>query len=273
MMSATESVDVKEIVRDVAGGQLKLHIKHDGTGDPVIFLHNAAGPRWDPFLRQLALSRTVYAPEHPGTTDGDPDAIDRVHELWDLVLIYEEAIRSLGFDRPPVCIGASVGGMLAAELAATFPNLFSKLVLIAPAGLWREDPAPREWLTSDPAKMAQRLFLDPSRPTVADYLKQSDDPEIALKQRVQAIWSTGCTGKFLWPLPDRGLRRRLHRIEAPTLILWGSDDDITPAAYAQDFGEGITGSVVKLIPDSGHVVQIEQRETVIKHVLNFLDGA
>ena len=46
-----------------------------GSGDPVVFLHGAGGLEWDAFLDGLAERFTVYAPEHPGTTPGDPDGI------------------------------------------------------------------------------------------------------------------------------------------------------------------------------------------------------
>ena len=269
-MSAATGRHLEDNVHEVWGGRLQMHVKHAGSGDPVIYLHAAAGPRWDGFLEEIAARHTIYAPEHPGTSAGDPDAIDQVTELWDLVLIYEETIRSLGLPGPPACVGASIGGMLAAELAASFPALFSKLVLLAPAGLWREDPAPHDWLSSPPEELPQRLFLDQSRATVQDFLRPPDDPDEALDRQIGAIWSMGCTGKFMWPIPDRGLRRRLHRISIPTLVLWGIDDDITPSLYAQDFGDAIAGAVVKVIPDSGHIVQVEQRETVAKLALAFL---
>jgi pimeloyl-ACP methyl ester carboxylesterase len=272
-MSTATRRQLQDTVHEVWGGQLQMHVKHAGSGDPVIYLHAAGGPEWDGLLEELAVSHTVYAPEHPGTSAGDPNAIDKVSELWDLVLIYEETIRALGLTSPPACIGQSVGGMLAAELAASFPTLFSKLVLLAPAGLWREDPAPHDWLSSPPEQMPQRLFLDQSRPAVQEFLRPPDDPDEALERQIGSIWSMACTGKFMWPIPDRGLRRRLHRIAIPTLVVWGSEDDVMPSAYAQDFGEAIAGAVVEVIPDSGHVVQVEQRDAVVKLVSGFLDGA
>ena len=139
-MSSTTGHELQETVFDVWDGQLQMHVKHAGTGEPVIYLHAAGGPIWDGFLDLVAARHTVYAPEHPGTSAGDADAIDRVSELSDLVLIYEQTIRAMRLSAPPACVGSSVGGMLAAEPAASFPTLFSRLVLLAHAGLWREDP-------------------------------------------------------------------------------------------------------------------------------------
>ena len=46
------------------------------------------------------------------------------------------------------------------------------------------------------------------------------------------VWARGCTGKFVWPIPEKGLRTRLHRVTAPTLIVWGADDALIPVGYA-----------------------------------------
>ena len=92
-----------------------------GKGPPLVYLHPAAGLAWDPFLERLAAQRTIHAPRVPGTTPGKPEAIREVDDLWDLVLVYEEAIRALGLDRPAV-IGQSFGGMLACRARGDLPG-------------------------------------------------------------------------------------------------------------------------------------------------------
>ena len=118
--------------------EIETRVKTAGAGPPVVFLHGAYGLQWDPFLDNLSQSHTVYAPEHPGTTPGAPDALKPLDNLWDLVLYYYELFDELGLDAPAV-IGHSFGGMVAAEIAATNPERVSKLVLIDPIGLWRDD--------------------------------------------------------------------------------------------------------------------------------------
>ncbi len=76
--------------------------------------------------------------------------------------------------------------------------------------------------------------------------------------------------KFLWPLPDRGLKKRAYRISAPTLILWGESDRLIPPVYAKEFARLIKGSRVQIIKEAGHMVMYEQRETFVKSVSDFL---
>jgi pimeloyl-ACP methyl ester carboxylesterase len=269
---AALDLDIREQAVDVWGGKLKLRFKTAGSGPPVLYFHPAAGLHFDPFLAALSESYTVCAPEHPGTSAGDPDAIHQVDSLWDLVLIYEEAIRALALPGKPVAIGLSFGGMMAAELAAHYPSLFAKLVLLDPIGLWREDLPVANWMTTAPPALPALLFKDPQCPAAKAMFTPPPDKEQALAATANLIWAMGCTGKFAWPIPERGLAKRLHRIVAPTLIVWGADDALIPSAYAELFGKAIKGSRVEIIRDCGHIPQLEQGPTTLKLLHDFLRG-
>jgi pimeloyl-ACP methyl ester carboxylesterase len=128
-------VAVRDETVEVWDSRLKLHVKIAGDGPPLLYFHPLPGLTWQPLLDQLAGRYTVYAPEHPGTSPGDPQAIREVRTFGELLLVYEETIGRLGLDGP-AALGQSFGGMVAADLAATFPRLFSRLVLLSPLGLW-----------------------------------------------------------------------------------------------------------------------------------------
>jgi pimeloyl-ACP methyl ester carboxylesterase len=267
-MSITK-LQLEDHVVSVWGGEIQIHVKSAGSGPPVVYLHGAGGPDWDGFLDDLSATHTIYAVEHPGTGDNDPDSIQKVDALADLVLVYEEVVRALGLGERPACIGQSMGGMVAAELAATFPDLFARLILLAPAGLWREESAPREWFTSPPEEMATRLFLDPTSPAVGEFFALPEDPEAALDAQVRMIWAIGCTSKFAWPIPEKGLKNRLHRVAVPTLVIWGEDDDVMPSGYAPDWVGAIADCRAEVVAESGHLVQVEQRSRVLDLVTGF----
>ena len=78
-------------------------------------------------------------------------------------------------------------------------------------------------------------------------------------------------GKFLWPIPDRGLKRRAYRIKAPTLVLWGENDRIIPPVYAEDFTRLVTGSELSVIRNAGHLLMIERAEVFAATVSEFLN--
>jgi pimeloyl-ACP methyl ester carboxylesterase len=270
-MSQAEMTPVGEQSVRVWNDQITIRFQVAGSGPPLLYLHPAMGMApLDPFLTALTEQYTLFAPEVPGTTPGDPHSIHKVDDLWDLVLIYEEAIRGLGLEEKPVLMGQSFGGMLAAELAAHYPDLASKLVLLSPLGLWREDAPVADYMSTPPQELPALLFADANGPAAHATFAMPPDPDIAIAIQSGIVWAMGCTGKFLWPIPDRGLRKRLHRIAAPTLVLWGSEDRLVPSAYAEEFGAAIAGSTVEVIPDAGHIPQVEATETTLGIVQDFL---
>ena len=253
--------------------QVQANVKVAGSGPPVVFFHGAFGLQWDPFLDRLAESHTVYAPEHPGTTPGAPDSIKPIDTLWDLVLYYYELLDELGLDSPAI-VGHSFGGMVAAEVAATNPRRVSKLVLIDPVGLWRDDTPVVNWMMTAQDKLARLLYADTNNP-IAQMMSAAtkftpEQRQAMMDLQIQMMWSLACTGKFVWPIPDKGLKKRIHRISAPTLIVWGKQDGIVPPVYAQEFADRIAGSRVELIDAAAHLPQVEQMDKVAKIVGEFL---
>jgi pimeloyl-ACP methyl ester carboxylesterase len=269
-MSAN-ATEVRDEIVQVWDARLSLHVKIAGAGPPLVFFHPLPGLAWDPLLDRLAERHAVHAPELPGTSPDDPQAIRDVQTFWELLLAYEEALRRLGLDRP-AAVGQSFGGMIAADLAACFPHLFGSLVLLSPLGLWRDDaPIPLvEMITGPVEQLPAYLYAHPDSAAAQAALTPPDDPEQIPTAIAQNAWNIGCATKFAWPIADHGLRRRLHRINVPTLVVWGRDDVLVPVAYAHDFGTGIPGSRVEVIDDCGHVLQADQPEQTWTAINEFL---
>jgi pimeloyl-ACP methyl ester carboxylesterase len=253
----------------VWNGRITMRVKVAGAGAPLLYLHPAAGLAWDPFLSHLAERYTVYAPEFPGTSVGDPYAIHQVDSLQDMMLGYEELTRKLGLIKP-VVVGQSFGGMLAAELSAHFPEIPSALVLLDPIGLWVDAHPVANWVATPPDQLPALLFHEPAGPAAQAMLALPEDPEQQRAAIAGLVWAFGCTGKFTWPIPDRGLRARLHRIAARTLIVWGRQDRLINVAYADEFANGITGSKVAIIDNCGHIPQVEKYDETVQAVDEFL---
>jgi pimeloyl-ACP methyl ester carboxylesterase len=244
-------------------------VKVAGSGPPVVYLHPAGGPAWDPFLDALAVRHTVYAPDHPGTGDTARDAIHRVPSLWDLVLIYDELLDELGLERTAV-VGASFGGMVACEIAAHRRRAISQLVLLDPIGLWRDDAPVAQYMILAPDELAAILFHDPDGPAARAALALPSDHEELAVAMADLVWAMGATGKFVWPIPDKGLARRLHRVTARTLVVWGEEDRLVSPVYAREFADRLADARVEMIPGAGHVPQLERLDVVAPLVLDFL---
>jgi pimeloyl-ACP methyl ester carboxylesterase len=246
---------------------VRVHVK--GAGPAVMFLHGPWGLTWGLFLDALAQQFTVYAPEHPGTSPGDPEAIQHVDTLWDLVLCYDELLEALRLGEVMLA-GHSFGAMMACEVAALRPARVRRLALIDPIGLWRDDAPVVNWMLLGPAEMAAHVFDKPDGPAARAMFAVPDDPEEGALARTRLTWAMGATGKFIWPIPDKGLGKRIHRVTAPTLLVWGAADRLVPRAYAQEFAGRLPDARLEVVAGAGHAPHLEQPEATARVVGAFL---
>jgi len=130
-----------------------------GDGPPLVFLHGAGGlAEESPFLAALARRWHVFAPLLPGY--GDSEGGDTLPDMLAITLHSFDVIEALGLTRPYL-VGHSMGGMIAAEMAAVAPNDVERLGLIAPAGLWLDDHPIPDLFATLPHELPELLFHDP----------------------------------------------------------------------------------------------------------------
>lgn len=252
--------------------RVETEIEIAGNGPPLVYLHGPWGLAPDrAFVARLAEANTVYAPKHPGTSRGDPEAVHVLDGWLDLIVYHGELFDRLRLGAPAL-VGHSFGGLVAAELAAAAPKRLSRLVLIDPVGLWRDDLPVKNWMVLSEAERRPSLFADPEGEAAQRFFGVPNDPAERVDVLAQFIWAQACTGKFVWPVPDRGFKNRAHRIAAPTLIVWGRADRIIASAYAQEFATRIAGARIELIDSAGHLPQLERPDAVAKAVCGFVGG-
>ena len=198
-------------------------------------------------------------------------SIYAVESLWDLILIYDEILDALNLSSVPV-IGTSFGGMMACELAAHRPERVSKMIVLDPIGLWRDDAPVAPYMLMPPEKLVATLYKHLDAPAVQAALQMPSDPKQVAVIIADLVWALGATGKFVWPIPDKGLKKRLHRVKSPTMIVWGEDDALISSVYAKEFAERIANSQVEIIKDCGHVPQVERLDILKPLVAKFLNA-
>lgn len=232
-----------------------------GTGEALVFLHGAGGIMADdPFLAALAAKYHVYAPLLPGY--GDSEECGGLRDMLDITLHTWDVMGALGL-KDPILAGHSMGGMIAAEMAAVAPNDVSRLALIAPAGLWLDDHPIPDIFTILPYEYPALLFHDVAKGAAFFTAGTAfDDPDWLKGFLVTNARQLGMAGKILFPIPDRGLSNRLYRIRAKTVIVWGESDKLIAPAYGRAFAKAIRGSELVTIPEAGHMVTLEQPERV-----------
>ena len=222
----------------------------------LLYMHGfERHPGEAPFLRRFARTRRVVAPEHPGY--GESTGLDAMDHVLDLVLHYRRLVERT-FTGPVDVVGHSLGGMFAAEFAAICPHLTRSLTLVSPYGLWLdEQPLPDPFLLNE-TELRSATWSDPAaapQPEDSLPLPGAADPHAKVYDRARNM---GAATKFMWPIPDHGLRRRLPLIGARTLVVHGEDDQLVPQRYAEEFARLIPDARLGRVASAGHLPMLER---------------
>jgi pimeloyl-ACP methyl ester carboxylesterase len=242
-----------------------IGLMRGGSGRPLLILHGASGAgTWLPYMTDLAARHDVIVPEHPGF--GSSDTPDWLDTIPDLASFYLDFLDQLDLENVDL-VGHSIGGWIAAELAVRNTRRLASLTLIAAAGIHVKGVAQIDPFLRTDEQRIRDFFHDQKRADemVARLLK----PELEdanLKNRTT-------TAKLVWQPRgyDPHLYKWLHRIDVPTLLVWGADDRLFPKDYAFAYQRLIPGSSVAIIPECGHVPQVEQRAAFVAALDGFLD--
>lgn len=248
-------------------GAFQVRLWSAGDGLPLLYLHGfERHPGPARFLQRLAQRRRVYAPELPGY--GGSTGFDAIDGILGMTLYHRQLVESWGIDQIDV-IGHSLGGMLAAEFAALCPHRTRRLVLVNAYGLWLDDvPLPDPFVMGE-KDLAAAKWANPdlaaSEPSIE--ISEPESRHAAILERMKNL---AIATKFMWPIPDRGLRRRLPLIQAPTLIVHGTADRLIPRVYAEEFACLIPNARLVMIDGAGHLPMVEQEDAFIDAVQTFL---
>lgn len=256
--------------KQLVNGKFSVEMWEFGSGDPLLFFHGAGGlTGMDPFLEELGRDFKVYAPHLPGY--GESTGSEHIDDVVDAVLFYHELMDELKIPSANL-MGHSMGGMIAAECAALDNSRAKKLVLIGPAGFWLDEHPIPDFFAADLTEIAPLLFHDPKSPIAQAFTAIPEDFKALEAMYVERVKRLATASKFLWPIPERGLKKRAYRIKSPTLVLWGEGDRLIPPVYAEEFARRIAHAKVERIKEAGHMLPYEQQEQFCQAVRKFIKG-
>lgn len=249
-------------------GGTGLTVIKGGTGRALLVLHEELGyPGWLGWQSALAQTHTLHIPIHPGF--GQLPRVGWVSNVRDLAGFYSRLLRNMALG-PVDVIGFSLGGWIAAEMAANHAQQFRRMVLVAPAGIRPGSGeimdmfvvTARAYLNAsvhDPANTPEfaRLYGGDATP------EQFEAWEDARAEAARLAWQPYMHNPSLGPLLEgiSGL---------PTLLVWGREDKIVPISAGHIYNRSIVGSELATFEGCGHRPEIEKPREFIDRVQGFL---
>ncbi len=251
----------------IAGIQIELIRR--GAGRPILFLHPEAGISPDAaILELLAQQGEIFVPSHPGFGASErPAAMSNIDDLAYYYLDFLDALDLHGV----TIVGVSFGAWIAAEMAIKSTARISGLVLADAVGIkigGREARDIVDIFALTEAQFAQLAYHDPAA-NQRDLTTLPDDVLRSIARNREA------TARFAWVpyMHDPKLKDRLHRINVPTLFLWGESDKIVTPDYGRAFCAAVPGARFELIKHAAHFPHTEQPDVFAKHVEQFMHQA
>ena len=245
---------------------------NSGATATVLALHGAGG--WladEPVLNGLAAAGfRVVAPVWPAWSEHEDE--DRLSDMNDFALHGWDVATEMGLLEPSNAgalhlVGHSMGGMIAAEMAALAPQSVGRMALLCPAGMWLDEHPIPDIFAMLPYQLAEVLFASPDvGEEVLTGGADFSDNETLTRFMVARARQQGMAGKILFPIPNRRFSQRAYRVTVPTLLVWGRQDRLIPPVYAQEWRTALPESTVELVEGAGHMLPYEQPAAVVAAV-------
>ncbi|MGH7932035.1 MAG: alpha/beta fold hydrolase [Candidatus Binataceae bacterium] len=238
-----------------------------GSGKPLLIFHDELGfPGWMAWNESLARDRTLLIPMQPGF--GKTPRIDWTRNYRDLGGFYAQVVRNMRLD-PVDVIGFSAGGYIAAEMAAADPRIMSHMALVAPMGI---KPAEGEIMDFFAVTIRRHLLA-----TIADPANTPEYGKIyggqMTPERFEAFEDARAeTARIGWEpyMHDPSLPYLLRGATTPTLLIWGTRDQVVPRGCIDAYRKAIAGAQVAEIEGAGHRPEIERAAEFERVVRKFL---
>jgi pimeloyl-ACP methyl ester carboxylesterase len=246
------------------------------SSDPLLLIHgiNPISPN-APFVAELARTRQVIAPSHPGfgASPLPPD----FDTMYDMVNLYLDVLDNLP-DGDVAVAGFGFGGWIAAELAVAGHPRLQRLILVDPVGIkigGREDRDIVHMFNTNPAELDRQSWHDPTNRPKGIYglgwqATIDDDMTDAEMITLARNWDSLCLFAWRPHMFNPQLKHWLHRISTPTLVLWGESDRIVTPDYGRHYASLIPGAEFEMIPQAGHHPELEQPTAFVEKLERFL---
>jgi pimeloyl-ACP methyl ester carboxylesterase len=263
--SATPATTLRTLTTNLDRiGPVEVTYSERGAGQAVLLLHGGAGPLSvaafaDLFARSE--SARVITPTHPGF--GGTARPEQLASPRDLAALYVALLDQLDLSEVTV-IGNSVGGWIAAEMALCASLRIGRVVLVDAVGIEVPGHPVADFFSLTMDQVAELSYHDPIafRIDVAAMPPAQREAMAGNRAALAAYAGTAMT--------DATLKDRLQGVDIPALVLWGEADQIVDTEYGRAFAAAIPGAQFALLPNTGHVPQIETPQQLLEAIRAFV---
>jgi pimeloyl-ACP methyl ester carboxylesterase len=243
-------------------GQNIFYAARGSHGAPLVFIHGAGDSHllWNGQVAAFANMARAFALDLPG--HGRSLGAGR-ETILDYAIAVREFLDALQLERA-ILVGVSMGGAIVQTVALEFPERLLGLGLIGTGAKLRVAPAFLQGVANDfenTARVLAQNFYAPNAP--AELIDKSAAQLIATGSRVTYHDFAACDAF--------DVRTRLSEIHAPTLVVCGSDDKMTPPKSSEYLAQNIAGAELLIIENAGHMVMLEQPILFHQVLKNWLD--
>jgi pimeloyl-ACP methyl ester carboxylesterase len=232
----------------------RIRYMEAGQGVPLVHLHGAGGLRLTTGHDLLAKQFRVIAFEMPGF--GRSPENTRTQSMPELASTMAKAVEKLGIDKFNL-VGTSFGGKTALWLALQQKERVLALVLEAPAAIRPEGAQPP---SGSPEEMARRLYAHPER------IPPMPQPDPAIQAKTRTL-----VARLRGPDRDADLEGRFADLATPTLVLFGTADQVIPADMGHLYRELMPNAHLVFVYDAGHAISTDRPEAFTEVVADFLE--
>jgi pimeloyl-ACP methyl ester carboxylesterase len=244
-------------------GSVPVTYSDSGSGQPFLLLHGGAGPQSvSGFADTLAAAvpGRAIVPVHPGFAGtARPAELDSVGGL---AALYIRLLDDLDLHGVTV-IGNSIGGWIAAEMAVTGSPRITGVILVDAVGIEVPGHPIADFFSLSLDQVAKLSYHDPARFRI-DPQAMSEEQQAAMAGNRAALAVYSGT-----PMSGPGLGSRLAQVTLPVLVIWGDSDGIADPEYGRAFAAAIPGAQFRLLPDTGHLPQLESPDQLLAAISDF----
>ncbi|MBM3940245.1 MAG: alpha/beta fold hydrolase [SAR202 cluster bacterium] len=276
---ATTALTEQSTSKFVQAGDIKLHYNEAGSGDAVIMLHGG-GPGasgWSNFSTNIGPFAEHYRTmlfDMPQFGKSDPVVINEERAHYNAKAI-KKGLDQLGIKKVSF-IGNSFGGATSLAFVLLYPEAVHKLVLMGAAGYGQSifGPTPLEGIkalnawwhvrTKEAMKEIVDIFVYDQKFKTDELVGRRFNAAMSKPEHIEA--RNKSTGGLMDYTPE------LHKIKAPTLVIWGRDDRFSPLDWALRLTWHLPNAQLHVFPQCGHWVQYEKSDQFNRLVLDFLQN-